>query len=508
MRTFAIFAWATLVLTAVSTREAAADDLVAAVLPLSRSAQIGQTVTAFATVINSSGGALSGCTASLPNFSGTFVYQTTNPATNALTGSPNTQFSLPNGGSQSLVLALTPAAQISPTEENFVFQCSGSGAAASIIGVNTLLLSADTRQPADVIALAATPTQDGVLRLPGTSQARAFAVASVNLGIAAVVTVTVDWGDITLPVSLTICQTNPTTGACLDAPTTSITLMIAANTTPTFGFFVTAESALPFFPSHVRAFVRFRDSTGNIRGSTSIALTTLPALSPGQTAGGFYIGVFRITSGRFLGASGVTKFLISEDGEARGVTYANQNTIDALFYGMANLDTSLLYVSSGTVLAANGFVLDNGTTVSPLSVVGTVSPHSFLAGLYAMPHETGQYYAQYDGAIYEQPSSLPAVSGSWTIRNLSGAATGTLRVNGNGSFSGSDISGCGYSGAISIIDSRYNAYRVNLNDSNCGVANGAYEGLAGLLSTFSANDTLEFALSDQSLAEVNGITRF
>jgi hypothetical protein len=171
MRTFAIFAWATLVLTAVSTREAAADDLVAAVLPLSRSAQIGQTVTAFATVINSSGGALSGCTASLPNFSGTFVYQTTNPATNALTGSPNTRFSLPNGGSQSLVLALTPAAQIIPTEENFVFQCSGSGAAASIIGVNTLLLSADTRQPADVIASAATPTQDGVLRLPGTSQA-------------------------------------------------------------------------------------------------------------------------------------------------------------------------------------------------------------------------------------------------------------------------------------------------------------------------------------------------
>jgi hypothetical protein len=204
----------------------------------------------------------------------------------------------------------------------------------------------------------------------------------------------------------------------------------------------------------------------------------------------------------------MTKFLISEDGEARGVTYTNQNTIDALFYGIANLDTSLLYVSSGTVLAANGFVLDNGTTVSPLSVVGTVSPHSFLAGLYAMPHETGQYYAKYDGAIYEQPSSLAAVSGSWTIRNLSGAATGTLRVNGNGSFSGSDISGCGYSGVISIIDSRYNAYRVNLNVSNCGVANGAYEGLAGLLSTFSANDTLEFALSDQSLAEVNGITRF
>jgi hypothetical protein len=97
MRIFAMLAWAALALTTVMNSEAAADDLVAAVLPLSRSAQIGQTVTAFATVINSSGGALSGCTASLPNFSGTFVYQTTNPATNALTGSPNTPFSLPIG---------------------------------------------------------------------------------------------------------------------------------------------------------------------------------------------------------------------------------------------------------------------------------------------------------------------------------------------------------------------------------------------------------------------------
>jgi hypothetical protein len=204
----------------------------------------------------------------------------------------------------------------------------------------------------------------------------------------------------------------------------------------------------------------------------------------------------------------VTNFLISEDGEARGVTYTTQNTINALFNGTADLDTSLLYLTSGTVFAANGFVLDNGTPVSPLTVLGAVSPHSFLAGLYAMPEETGEYYFQYDAAIYEQPSSLAGVSGGWTIRNLSGAATGTLTVNANGSFSGSDISGCGYSGTIAIIDSRYNAYRVNLNVSNCGAANGAYEGLAGLLRTLSANDTLKFALSDQSFAEVNGITRF
>jgi hypothetical protein len=85
-----------------------ADDLAASVLPLSRSATIGQTVTAFATVINSSGGALSSCTVALPNFPGTFSFQTTNPSTNAVTGTLNGAFSLANGASQSLVLALQP----------------------------------------------------------------------------------------------------------------------------------------------------------------------------------------------------------------------------------------------------------------------------------------------------------------------------------------------------------------------------------------------------------------
>jgi hypothetical protein len=500
--------WAPVVLGTVAVRDAAADDLVAAVLPLSRSTQVGKTVTVFATVINSSGRALSGCTASLPNFPGTFAYQTTNSATNAVTGSPNTPFGLPSGGSQSLVLALTPTTEIAPTEENFVFQCSSSAAAASIIGVNTLLVSADTSQPADVVALAATPTQDGVLRLPGTGSKQAFAVATVNLGITTPITVTVDWGDITLPINLTICQTNPTTGSCLATPSASVTAMVAANTTPTFGFFAEATAELPFFPSHVRAFVRFKDPAGNVRGSTSIALTTKPVLSPGQTAGGFYTGIYRLTSGPHRGAFGVTKFLISEDGESRGVTYANQNTIDALFYGNAILNTNLLYGSGGTLLAALGYVLDNGTTAEPLSVLGAVSPHNFLAGLYALPQETGEFYAQYDAAIYEQPSSLAAVSGRWTIRNLSGTATGVLTVNPNGSFTGSDSLGCGYSGTISIIDSRYNAYRVNLNVSNCGATSGAYEGLSGLTSTLSANDTLTFALSDPSFAEVNSITRF
>jgi hypothetical protein len=69
--------------------------LVAAVLPSSRSVQVGNTATAFATIINSGSSALSGCAiVPVTTVPASFVYQTTNPATNALTGSPNTPASI------------------------------------------------------------------------------------------------------------------------------------------------------------------------------------------------------------------------------------------------------------------------------------------------------------------------------------------------------------------------------------------------------------------------------
>ena len=56
--------------------------LVAAVLPSGRSFQVGNTATAFATIINGGASALSGCaTVPVTTVPVSFVYQTTNPAT-------------------------------------------------------------------------------------------------------------------------------------------------------------------------------------------------------------------------------------------------------------------------------------------------------------------------------------------------------------------------------------------------------------------------------------------
>jgi hypothetical protein len=81
--------------------------LAAAVLPSSRSIQVGGAATAFATIINIGTATGFGCSiAPSPPVAGTtFSYQTTNPSTNALTGTPNTPVDIPASGFQTFVMA-------------------------------------------------------------------------------------------------------------------------------------------------------------------------------------------------------------------------------------------------------------------------------------------------------------------------------------------------------------------------------------------------------------------
>jgi virginiamycin B lyase len=168
------------------TTPASTSPLVAAVLPSSRSVQVGNTATAFATIINSGSSALSGCAiVPVTTVPASFVYQTTNPATNALSGSPNTPVPIAAGGSQSFVIAFTPNTPFIPTTIALGFDCTGVDAAPSNTGLNTLLLSAAATPVPDIVALAVTAQNDGILRITGTTGAGAFAVATVNVGAGA-----------------------------------------------------------------------------------------------------------------------------------------------------------------------------------------------------------------------------------------------------------------------------------------------------------------------------------
>jgi hypothetical protein len=203
------------------------------------------------------------------------MFQTTDSATNQLTGSPNARVSIPAGGSQSFLVAFTANASDISTNTTLGFDCvPNTDAVATIIGLNTLLLTFSTSPVPDIVALAATASNDGIIDIPGASGVGAFAVATVDVGAGGSITVAADTGSTTLSMFTALCQTNPGNGQCLTSPTSSVTTTINPNDTPTFSVFVSGTGTVPFDPAHNRVFVRFNDSGGVTRGSTSVAVRT------------------------------------------------------------------------------------------------------------------------------------------------------------------------------------------------------------------------------------------
>ena len=250
-------------------------NLVSAVLPSSRSVQVGTPATAFATIINAGEVTAAGCGIStVTTIPAAFTFQTTDPATNVVTGSPNAPVDIPAGSSQSFVFGLTPTAPIAPTEVQLSFDCGNSFPAPIYPGINTLLLSASATPVPDIVALAATQMNDGIVNVLGTNGTGAFAVATVNLGATETITASADTGAAILPVNVFLCETNPATGQCISAIGPTVTTAINANATPTFGIFVEGNGTVPFDPAGNRIFVRFKDGDNVTRGSTSVAVRT------------------------------------------------------------------------------------------------------------------------------------------------------------------------------------------------------------------------------------------
>lgn len=250
--------------------------LVAAVLPSSRSVRVGCPATAFVTVINDGEETATGVGISPATpVPADFLYQTTNPATNALTGTPNTPVNIGAGQAQTFVIALTPRSATNPTDVAFNFGGANTAPVPTLVGVNTLLLSSSLSDVPDIVALAATQNNNGIVDVPAASNAGAFAVATVNVGLGASITVSADTGGVALPLAVFVCQTNAQ-GGCLADPAPSVTAFIDGSATPTFAFFAVAQGPIAFDPAANRIFARFKDAGGVTRGATSVAVRTTP----------------------------------------------------------------------------------------------------------------------------------------------------------------------------------------------------------------------------------------
>jgi hypothetical protein len=163
---------------------------------------------------------------------------------------------------------------MAPTDVQFSFDCANSSPAPINTGLNTLLLSASATPVPDIVALAATTTNDGIVNILGTNGIGAFAVATVNVGATGAITASADTGATSLPLTVSLCETNPATAQCISGISSTVTTTINANATPTFGIFVQGNGNVPFDPALNRIFVRFKDGGNVTRGSTSVAVRT------------------------------------------------------------------------------------------------------------------------------------------------------------------------------------------------------------------------------------------
>lgn len=249
---------------------------VASVLPTSRSVQVGNTARAFATIVNAGNGTATDCGITpLTSVTADFSYQTTDPISNQLTGTPNTPVNIGAGDLQTFSFSFTPTAPFSPTEIQLSFDCSNSAIAPIVTGLSTFLLSASSTPVPDIVALTTTPTADGIMNLPGPATSSSFAVATVNLGSDDTITVTANTGSASLPLDILLCETVTGTAICVAPPTASVATLITSGGAPiTFAVIVTAQGDVPLDPAANRISVTFTDSAGVVRGGTSVAVTT------------------------------------------------------------------------------------------------------------------------------------------------------------------------------------------------------------------------------------------
>jgi|GEM_PF-3003509 len=251
--------------------------LAAAVLPSSRSGRVGDSVSAFVAMIN--GGAVTAEDCRIGTASDVPValsYQPTNAQTNAVTGKANTPVDVAPGAIQTWLVTADLLDGFAPTEVNLRFGCSNADPVPALPGINTLLLSGSFGPVPDMVALAATPTQDGILNLPGANGSAAFSLASINVGSAASVTIEADTSGVTLPISVALCETNAQ-AQCINpaqATTEPLPVSFGEGQSRTFSVFVGAAGVVPDDAVRNRIRVIFRDSDSAVRGASSVSVRT------------------------------------------------------------------------------------------------------------------------------------------------------------------------------------------------------------------------------------------
>ena len=141
---------------------------------------------------------------------------------------------------------------------------------------------------------------------------------------------------------------------------------------------------------------------------------------------------------------------------------------------------------TGTLYAAPGFVLNDGSVVAALTITGgSFSERNTLDLTIDAAGVTTTVSTTYD-AIYERGSDLATVAGVYTTFDIFGD-TSSFAIDANGAISAQSNSGCIANGQVTIINAIFNAYDLSLDVTNCAGLDGSYDGL-GITQDMNATD--------------------
>ena len=232
------------------------------------------------------------------------------------------------------------------------------------------------------------------------------------------------------------------------------------------------------------------DDTITLAVSTNeVSITGLMTRAVPQSASGVWTGN---TQSPYSGLN-QTIGIISEDNEARFFGPAGNQIAGnvEVFANVLRMD-AIAFAQFGTVHA-------DGSVQGRIDVRGTVVSRLQSSGTFDGVGDFGDYDITYD-SIYARPSSLSLVEGQWSTPSPTGG-TGSLDlfVGAAGDFSGSD-DGCSYSGNISLIDTNFNAYRIEIQVSTCGGITGEYSGLGYLSDDTTSNDTFSISVANDVIS--------
>jgi len=198
----------------------------------------------------------------------------------------DSEFDVPAGGVTQLTISVSALEAFDTQNVQLRYRCLNSPDATRIQGVNTLLISASTSPLPDMITGVATAESNGIARLPGLSGTGFFAASTINIGAEAELRAVpvfdladlitqLEPGDGVSNATLRICETNPENGECLSPPAAEISRRFPNQDIATYTVFVVGNgSDIPLDPARNRVFIAFVDEAGEVRGASSVAVTT------------------------------------------------------------------------------------------------------------------------------------------------------------------------------------------------------------------------------------------